>query len=183
MRFFKRSRRKRDNEEIKEFSRIYGWASPYVPRYKRCPYVYVWKIIPQPNGNAIPAGFSQGGRTRRFIHKNLLWEASSNPQSPLNQALLDRWNQILPSASRLPTHLVEMGILRKGSGIPRSPFFIEYFCFTPYNGKDSNKVAIRIAGFLSDRVEELGNYDGEALDDSRAYWLAAVLCAWSKFGF
>lgn len=183
MRFFKRLRNSRDTEKRpKELILIYGWASLYVPRYKRCPYVYIWKIVPQPNGNAIPTGFSEGRRLRRFVQENLLWQIASDPQPPLNQTLLDRWNQIIPSPARLPTHRVEMGILRKGSGIPRSPFFVEYFCFLPYNGRDSNKVATRIAGVLANRVEELGNYDGEALDKNRAYWLAAVLCAWKEFG-
>jgi hypothetical protein len=92
------------------------------------------------------------------------------------------WDQVIPSASRLATHRLELGILRKRSGLPRSAFFVEYFCFLSFDGKDSDRVAIQIAGFLASQLEDSRVFDGEALANSKAYWLAGILAAWKEFG-
>ena len=188
MGFLKRWRKpwqnKRDcnsNTNRKEYHLIYGWVSLKIPASQRCPYVYVFRIVPIPNGNAIPSGFAKGRVLHEFVHKNLLW--NNSPYSRLdraNQDLIRAWDQIIPSAARLPTHRVEMGIVRKGNNAPRSIFFRESFCFLTLDGKDPDKAAIRIAGFLTTRLNEVKSFQGEALDRNKAYWLAAILAAWRR---
>ena len=167
---------------LKEIYLIYGWASLKIPALNKCPYVYVFRIQALPNGDAFPSAVRRGRSLRRFICENLLWEVPPGTFNGPNEELIRVWDQIIPSPSRLPTHRLEMGILRKGSGVPRSPFFDEYFCFLSYSGKDSDKVAIRIAGFLASQLEDTQGFEGEALKNSRAYWLAAVFAAWKRFG-
>jgi hypothetical protein len=166
----------------KELQIIYGWASIRVPVYQRCPYVYVFRLRAVPNGDAIPNAVRRGRELRQFVCENLLWETTSLPNSAANRELLRYWDEIIPAPARLPTHRLELGILRKQSGIPRSPFFDEYFCFLSFSGKDSDRVARRIAGFLSSQMEDTQGFQGEALKNSRAYWLAAILAAWKQFG-
>lgn len=183
-RFCKRWRRPWKNKsksKCKELYPIYGWVSPKVPVSQRCPYVYVFRIKPVSNGDAIPHGFERGRILRGFVHQNVLWKTQlGSGIDTVGSNLIHDWDQIIPSAARLPTHRLEMGILRKGSKIPRSPFFDEYFCFLPLYGGDSDKAAIRIAGFLTLRLKESKNFDGEALKLSKVYWLAAILVAWKR---
>lgn len=177
---FKKTWQNKAKPSRKEFHLIYGWASLYIPSNQRCPYVYVFRITPLPSGDALPRGVTRGQSLRRFIHENLLWEAASFSESATNQELIRCWDEIIPSATRLPTHRLEMGILRKNSGIPRSPFFTEYFCFLPFDGRASDKVAVRIAGFLASQLEDTQGFQGEALKSSKAYWLAAILAGWRR---
>ena len=164
----------------KELYLIYGWASLRVPKGNRCPYVYIFQINTVPNGNAIPIAVNKGRLFRRFVHEHLLWEVPPGTEYGPNTELIRDYDEIIPSAARLPTHRLEMGILRKESGIPRSPFFVEYFCFLPFNGKDSNRVAIRTAGFLASQLEDARVFEGEALKGSKAYWSAAIMAAWRR---
>ncbi len=171
----------RSKSDCKEFDSIYGWVSPKVPVGQRCPYVYVFRIKPIPNGDAIPNGVERGRELRSFVHKNVLWKTQLGDRlDTVGQDLISDWDKIIPSAARLPTHRLEMGIMRKNSGIPRSSFFDEYFCFLPVSGRDSDKVAIRIAGFLALQLKESKNFDGEALKSSKIYWLVAILAAWKR---
>ena len=165
----------------KELYFLYGWVPRKVPFSKQCPYVVVFKINLQPNGDAIPNGFAKGKLLRKFVHENVLWKSEPNDRlDTVSQNLVQDWDQIIPSISRLPTHRLEMGIMRKKSGVPRSPFFDEYFCFLPMNGQDSDKAAIRIAGFLSSRLQDANDFQGEALKTSKVYWLVAILVAWKR---
>ena len=186
MHFWKRWKKPWQNSSStpirKELDLIYGWVSLFIPAHQRCPYVYVFRITPLPNGGAIPNGVTRGRSLRRFVHENLFWEAATFSKSPSNQELVRCWDEIIPSVARLPTHRLEMGILRKNSGLPRSAFFVEYFCFLPLNGTSSDRVAVRIAGFLASQLEDTQGFQGEALKNSRAYWLAAVLAAWKRLG-
>lgn len=165
----------------KELYPLYGWVSPKVRFNPVSSYVYVFKIKPASNGDALPHGVSRGRSLRAFVHQNVLWKSQLGDSiDPVGSNLIHDWDQIIPTAARLPTHRLEMGILRKGSKVPRSPFFDEYFCFLPMDGSDSDRAAIRIAGFLALRLKESKNFDGEALKLSRVYWLAAILVAWKR---
>ena len=171
----------RGESDRKELFPIYGWVSPKVPYERMSSYVYVFKIKPVSNGDALPNGVERGRSLRKFVHQNVLWKTQlGDSLDTVGSNLIHDWDQIIPTAARLPTHRLEMGILRKGSNVPRSPFFDEYFCFLPMDGRDSDRAAIRIAGFLALRLKESRDFDGEALKLSRVYWLAAILVAWKR---
>ena len=186
MEFLKRWRRSwhnKANASRKELYLIYGWASLKVTAQNRCAYVNIFKIVPIGGGDAIPNGVLRGRSLRIFVHQYVLWKSAPDDwDNTVGQNLIYDWDQIIPSPTRLPTHRLEMGLMQKGSSLPRSPFFDEYFCFLPLNGGDSNKVAIKIATFLSSRLKETGNFRGEALPASKTYWLISILSAWRQLG-
>ena len=181
LRRWRRSWHNKANAKRKEFNLIYGWAALRVPQNQRCPYVYVFKIVTLSNGDSIPIGVTRGRELRKFVHQNVLWKSDLDRcYDTVGQDLIPLWDQIIPSASRLPTHRLEMGVMLKNSDIPRSSFFNEYFCFLPLNGKDSNRAAIKIAGFLSHRLKETGDFNGGALNGGKTYWLIAIMSAWKQ---
>lgn len=166
----------------KEFRLLYGWANPAVPNLLNTPYVYVFTIQPiAPSALAKAPG--RGRAMRQIVLAELLCADSFGGVDANNQDRLDIWDEIIPSQSRPATHRVELGILRKKSGIPRSAFFSDYFCFAPMtNGKTSDRVAIQIAGFLAKQLEEAQVFDGAAIGNNKTYWLMCVFAAWKEFG-
>lgn len=172
---------KRDPPPPKEFKIVYGWASPKVAKLLNCPYIYVFKLTTV-DGAAVRSGLRRGIQSRGYVFSKLLFKSSSNGGGEIDGEIANIWNEIIPSNRRPPTHRVELGILRKGSGIPRSPLFSEYFCFTPLNGKTSDQVAIQIAGFVASELECVQSFDGERIGDNRAYWMLCIYAAWKEFG-
>jgi hypothetical protein len=166
----------------KEFRLLYGWASPKVANLLNTPYVYAFTIstiAPE----AQSRGLRSGRKMRRIVLSELVRPDSLGGFDSANQIRLDIWDEIIPSQNRPATHRIELGILRKKSGIPRSAFFGDYFCFTPIgNQKSSDRVAIQIAGFLARQLEEAQVFDGAAIGDNRTYWLMCIFAAWKEFG-
>jgi len=183
LKLWRRSWHGKASANRKELIVIYAWISLKTLPNKRCPYAYVFKIVPISNGDSIPIGFERGRELRRFVHAHVLWKDGLDYcMDTMGQNVVPLWDQIIPSTSRLPTHRLELGLMRKGSKIPRSPFFNEYFCFLPLDGGDSNGSAIRIGGFLASRLKEINNFDGDALISGKAYWLSAIMAAWKQLG-
>lgn len=172
---------KREAIPPKEFRILYGWASPKIPNLASAPYIYVFKITCL-DGNAIDAGLRSGARLRKYVLKNLVFPTASGGIGATCRENIGIWNEIIPSSKRHPTHRIELGVLRKKSGIPRSALFSEYFCFTPINNKTSDRVAIQIAGFVASELEKVQSFDGARIRDNRAYWLLCVFSAWKQFG-
>jgi hypothetical protein len=163
----------------KGFELIYGWASPQKIALSPCPYVYIFKVSPQYS----VYGLRSGRRTRRIVLSQFFSKDSYRRINDPNKAAVDIWDEIIPSEQRLATHRIEIGILRKGSGVPRSPFFSEYFCFESVGiNKTSDRIAIQIAGFLADQLEECGVFEGAAIADNQTYWLLCIYAAWKRFG-
>lgn len=166
----------------KEFRLLYGWANPAVPNLLNTPYVYVFSIQPIAP-SALANGLRKGRKMRGVVLSEFICATSCGDFDADTQQRLDIWDEIIPSQSRPPTHRVELGILRKKSGIPRSAFFSDYFCFAPItNGKTSDRIAIQIAGFLAKQLEEAQVFNGAAIGDNKTYWLMCVFAAWKEFG-
>lgn len=165
----------------KGFKLIYGWASPQKPALSPCPYTYVFTVLPiQPY---IENGLRSGTRTRRIVFSQIIMPNSYRRVNDASKGAADIWGEIIPSQSRPPTHRIEIGILRKGSGVPRSAFFSEYFCFAAINNqKASDRIAIQIAGFLADQLEECDVFEGAAIGGNKTYWLLCIYAAWKRFG-
>jgi hypothetical protein len=166
----------------KEFRLLYGWANPAVPPYQQCPYVYLWKITPTAS-LAITKGIQKGAKMRETVLEELIFEGPLDRLDCGYKNPLGAWNEIIPTGRRTPTHRIELGILRKKSGIPRSAFFSEYFCFTPIGtAKTSDQIAIQVAGFLASQLKEVKVFDGVAIGGHKSYWLMCVYAAWKQFG-
>lgn len=161
----------------KPFELIYGWASPIAAALSPCPYTYVFKISPVYS----ESGLRSGGRVRRTVFSQIIMPNSFRRVSDANKMAADIWDEIIVSESRPATHRIEIGILRKGSGVPRSPFFSEYFCFES-KIKTSDRVAIQIAGFLADQLEEAKVFEGAAIGENQTYWLLCIYAGWKQFG-
>ena len=184
-RFCKRGGSKRTAKKAapsKAVQLIYGWASPQIPTHQNSPYVYVFRVSPIADSRIAARSAQKSESLRRFIRKHLDLQDASIGEFERGKEFGRIWNAIIPSVSRPATHRIELGILRKGSGIARSAFFVEYFCFAPttINGRDADTAAIRIAGFLASQLKDSRVFDGGALANSKAYWLFAVLAAWNR---
>ena len=165
----------------KDFKLVYGWASPQIAALSPCPYIYVFSI--SPSSRYAKNGLRSGRRTRQIVFSEVILPNSYRRQSDANKMAADIWNEIIPSDSRAATHRFEIGILRKGSETPRSPFFSEYFCFSAINSrKASDRIAIQIAGFVADQLEECKVFDGAAIEGNKTYWLMVVYAGWKFFG-
>jgi hypothetical protein len=164
----------------KGFDLIYGWASPQKAALSPCPYVYIFKIT---SPHYSEAGLRSGRRTRRAVFSQLFSENSYRRIDDPNKVAADIWDEIIPSEHRPATHRIEIGILRKGSGVPRSPFFSEYFCFKASGiHKSSDRVAVQIAGFVADQLEECDIFDGAAIGGNPMYWRLCIYAAWKRYG-
>jgi hypothetical protein len=161
---------------------IYGWASPQIPAHQNSPYVYVFRVSPIADTRIAYRSAQKSESLRRFIRKHLDLQDSSVDEFERGKEFGRLWNAIIPSDSRPATHRIELGILRKGSGIGRSAFFVEYFCFAPItvDGRDADTAAIRIAGFLASQLKDSRVFDGGALTSSKAHWLFAIQAAWAR---
>lgn len=165
----------------KSFKLIYGWASPQIAALSPCPYIYVFSILP--SSRYVENGLRSGRRTRRIVFSEVILPNSYRRQSDANKMAADIWNEIIPSELRPATHRIEIGILRKGSSIPRSPFFSEYFCFSAIkSGKSSDRIVVQIAGFVADQLEECKVFDGAAIEGNKTYWLMVIYAGWKQFG-
>lgn len=153
---------------------IYRWTS-HLPSVLS-PYTYVFKVSPAYSGY----GLASGRRVRKTIFSQLYGKNSFvYPSEVANAAGI--WDEILPSETRPATHRIEIGVLRKGSGIPRSPFFLEYFCFDT-KIKSSDRIAYQIAGFLADQLDESECFDGAAIEETQqTYWLLCIYAGWKQF--
>lgn len=168
---------KKSPPKKKAFELIYGWANPRVDALSPCPYAYVFKVSPSYTQN----GLRSGRRIRRTVFSQIIMPNSFRRVSDANKMAADIWDEIIPSIARTATHRIEIGILRKGSGVPRSPFFSEYFCFDS-KIKTSDRVAIQIAGFLADQLEEAKVFEGAAIGERQTYWLLCIYAGWKQFG-
>lgn len=180
MNFLRSILRWRSKEKIApkrpEFKVIYRWTS-LLPSVLS-PYTYVFKISSAAASKKY--GLQSGRRVREIIFKQLYSKNSfCYPHEVAKTASL--WAEIIPSEARPATHRIEIGIIRKASGSLGSPFFSEYFCFDSKH-KTSDRIAIQIAGFLADQLDEARNFDGAAIEVSRhTFWLMCVFAGWKHF--
>lgn len=153
---------------------IYRWTSALPPILS--PYTYVVKVPPAYRDRSI----GSARRVRSVIFPQLYGKNSFVYADQLDYAA-SVWNEIIPSTERPATHRIEIGLLRKGSGSPKSPFFIEYFCFDTMH-KSSDRIAIQIAGFVAEQLDEAEEFDGAAIKETQqTYWLLCIYAGWKEF--
>lgn len=153
---------------------IYRWTSALPLALS--PYNYVVKISPTYPDRSI----GSARRVRKIIFPQLYSKNSFVYADQLDYAA-DLWNEIIPSTTRPATHRIEIGVLRKDSAALRSPFFVEYFCFDT-QFKSSDRIAIQIAGFVAEQLDEVGVFEGAAIGErQQTYWLLCVYAGWKQF--
>ena len=153
---------------------IYRWTSALPLTLS--PYTYVVKIFPTHPDRSL----GSARRVRAVIFPQLYGENSFVYADQLDYAA-SIWNEIIPSTERPATHRIEIGVLRKNGGTLRSPFFVEYFCFST-QFKSSDRIAIQIAGFLAEQLDEVGVFEGAAIGQrQQTYWLLCVYAGWKQF--
>lgn len=168
----------------KRFKLIYAWANPEIPKYNNAPYVYVFKVtaIGSESESIQSNAIERSRSVRRFVQQYIIGQDSQRTSDLADSQRSSIWAEIIPSRQRPATHRVELGILRKESGIPRSQFFSEYFCFAPLNNKSSDRVAVQIAGFVASQLEDARVFDGAAIERNRAYWMLCIMAGWRLYG-